>query len=169
MTLLLLACSGGSNESPGPTATAAPTPTTTQGGLVIPTPTPNPTESVLIFLDALRAAGLPVGDYIQYDERTDPNALLGRPGGYLAKINFHDQRVKDKDTLNNYDMDGGGTVEIFASERDAKARFDYISPLSTTPLFGQYVYYRGKVVLRVSHHLIPSEAAEYNNVLSAMQ
>ena len=59
------------------------------------------------------------------------------------------------------DVDYGGSVEVFATANEAKARAVYIeSVLKADPMLGtEYDYLNGPVLLRVSQYLIPSQAA----------
>ena len=110
----------------------------------------------------LRAAGLPIGKFKAYNERTDENHLLGRPGQYTSKVNFVDKRIKDGP--GGFDVGSGGAVEVFASKADAKRRYDYIAALAKSPLFAEYDYLEGKGLLRLSHILLPSQAKKYETV-----
>jgi hypothetical protein len=61
------------------------------------------------------------------------------------------------------------TVEMFNTIEDAETRFNYISEISkTAPMFNEYEYINGKVILRVSRFLTPEQAAEYENTLSEL-
>jgi hypothetical protein len=49
---------------------------------------------------SLRASGLPVSGVVVHTPETDPNHLLGRPGQYTGKIDFHDERgPRDEGTM----------------------------------------------------------------------
>lgn len=105
----------------------------------------------------LQGRGLPIGEYIAYTEETDPNNLLGRPGGYTSKVNFTDTRYTYQSV--EFLVEDGGTIEVFPSETLAKARVDYIeSFVLASPLFAEYYYHEGPVVLRLSKKLLPNEA-----------
>jgi hypothetical protein len=113
-------------------------------------------------VSALRCASLPIGRFVNYTERTDPNHLLGRPGGYVSKTNWVDTRIKNPSS--NFDVQDGGSIEVFPDPTDAKGRFEYVTRLSKTAgsLFSEYDYLLNRIVLlRVSTTLIPSEAAAY--------
>ena len=126
--------------SPAPTARAAATP-----------------ESVIAHL---KAAGLPISKPVIYTAETDTNKLLGRPNQYTAKANWHDDRAPDGDD--------GTTVEIFATDADRKTRQDYVAAIAKTPIFAEYAYSRGLVLLRVSGKLTPDQAAEYERALQTL-
>ena len=55
-------------------------------------------------------------------------------------------------------MSGGGSVETFESEDDAKRRYEYVSAIAKSPLFAEYDYLEGTVFLRISSELTPTQA-----------
>ena len=118
---------------------------------------PAPTAATL--LAKLKAAKLPIGASIVYTEATDTNELLGRPGGYISKASWRDTRVPKP--YEPFDVDGGGTIEVYATERGAKARYDYMLGVIETTLITQWIYRDGKAVLRVSRTLTSKQAVEY--------
>lgn len=116
----------------------------------------------------LKAAGLPIGTVTVYTAATDPNHLLGRPGGYTSKVAFVDTRTSAtgaKDSTPG-SIDLGGSVEVFADSADAKARFDYGQKVEKAmPMLTEYDYLSGPVLLRVSKVLTPDQAAAYKKAL----
>jgi len=83
-----------------------------------------------------------------FDEDTDPNKLLGRPGQYLAKVNW---------TIDGKDA----TIEVYDDLDAAKARAEYVGNIGkSTPMFLQYIYVNEgrKAVLRLPHELSPKDA-----------
>lgn len=115
----------------------------------------------------LAAAGLPVGISVTFDESSDPNKLLGRPGGYTSKVAFTDERAsKTAAGAKEGDLSLGGSVEVFTSADEAEQRAEYIKKIATSsPLFAEYTYVRGPVVIRVSKELAPADAVAYENAL----
>lgn len=99
-----------------------------------------------------------VTSIVVYDEETDPNENLGRPGQYIGKADFFDDRMEDTD--NN-----AGTIEFFSSKSDCNDRYEYLCKLSDPELgvFGvnQYIYKYDLAVFRVSFDLTPTQAEEY--------
>lgn len=94
----------------------------------------------------------------------DPNHLLGRPNQYTSKITFTDSRIKADDIAGSEkgSVEQGGSIEVFANEADAKARADYIKAITkSAPMFAEYDYLSGTVLIRVSHYLTPAQAADY--------
>ena len=115
-----------------------------------------------------QANGLPVGKFQVYNASTDPNKLLGRPGLYTSKSNFIDTRIKASSFASpgEIDTDQGGSVEVFASEEDAKKRADYVRSITRgSALFAEYRYLRDRVFLRVSKELTPKQANAYNRLM----
>jgi hypothetical protein len=113
-------------------------------------------------LASLRHAGMPVGKFVAYTEVTDQNHLLGRPGQYTSKVNFHDTRIQ---SVAGFDTSGGGSVEVFKSRDDAKRRFVYVQNFGKTSMFAEYDYLAGAILLRLSNVLTPSQAAKYKVAL----
>lgn len=95
---------------------------------------------------------------VVYDEETDPNENLGRPGQYIGKADFFDDRMEDTE-------DNAGTIEFFSSKSDCNDRYEYLCKLSDPELgvFGvnQYIYKYDLAVFRVSFDLTPTQAEEY--------
>lgn len=95
---------------------------------------------------------------VVYNEETDPNENLGRPGQYIGKADFFDDRMEDTE-------DSAGTIEFFSSESDCNDRYEYLCKLAD-PEFGafgvnQYIYKYNLAVFRVSFDLTPTQAEEY--------
>jgi hypothetical protein len=105
-----------------------------------------------------------------YTADTDPNKLLGRPGGYLSKTAFSDSRVRPSLLGASVDSLGrGGSVEVFGDEEAATTRHNYLQEIGKrAPVFTEYDYQNGPVLLRVSHQLSPSQAADYESALKAL-
>jgi hypothetical protein len=117
---------------------------------------------------ALKAHGLPIGAITVFDASTDPAHLLSRPGFYTGKAAFRDTRVtKSHDPT---DFAAGGGVELFASDGDAKRRVDFERSLATSSaVFDDYNYRRGRVFLRISNELTPAQAQQYEIALNELK
>jgi hypothetical protein len=112
---------------------------------------------------ALQDAGIPIAKVEVYTAENDPNSLLGRPDQYITKANFSDSRI-DEPIADHIGVDNGGSIETFDNAQDAKKRYDYISEISkSAPMFAEYEYLIDKAILRISKHLTPEQAAEYEN------
>src|SRR5262245_16523811 len=95
-------------------------------------------NAALIVLKSLKRAGLPIDGYVNYTAESDDNHLLGRPGQYVNKVNFHDRRLEKS---GEFDIDGGGSIETFDYSDDAQKRYAYVHAISTSsPLFVEYEY-----------------------------
>lgn len=117
-----------------------------------------------VVLAKFEKAGIPIGDQEVYTAATDTNKLLGRPGQYVAKANWADNRLDQPAG----DM-AGGSVEIFRSARDLKARKTYVENIGRAmPAMAQYQYQKGLVLIRLDKALTPEQAAEYEKVLKTL-
>lgn len=115
---------------------------------------------------ALKDAGLPIGEHIAYDEESDPNDLMGRPDQYIGKANFADTRL---DTSTDFDLQGGGSVEVFGNEDDAEKREEYVKSVTgASSLFTEYSFREGSILLRLASELTPAQAEEYEAALKAL-
>lgn len=108
---------------------------------------------------------------IVYTEESDPNHQLGRPGGYLSKVQFSDSRIPaaEVEFTEEHDLARGGSVEVFATEAAAEKRAEYIQKIGESmPTFAEYDYVQGPVLLRVSKILTPTQATEYEQALAEL-
>jgi hypothetical protein len=115
-------------------------------------------------IDRFKTAGLPVTDVVAYTAATDPDRLLGRPGNYLSKAAWVDARTGE--TLESGDgISQGGSVEVFATAKDAKARAKSVQ--KTRGEAKEYDYLNGPDLIRVSGKLTPDQAAAYGKAAGA--
>lgn len=118
-----------------------------------------PKPSAEHVIKQLQAAGVPIDASQELTATNDPNKLLGRPGQYTGKAFFHDTRLPaEKNSLHPelMDSDSGGSVEVFASEADAKRRAEYVRSITQgNALFAEYSYLHGTVFIRVTKKLTP--------------
>jgi hypothetical protein len=110
----------------------------------------------------LKAEGLPIGRIVVYTRTTDPNQLLGRPSFYTSKVLFYDTRIRASERRGGISV--GGSVEVFGSKVDAVSRYGFLSA-NSGPLFAEYHYLEGLVLLRISSVLTPAQAASYDTAL----
>lgn len=99
-----------------------------------------------------------------FTESSDPNKLLGRPGQYLSKVSFTDSRIpaSDVEGIKETDTLRGGGIEVFETAEQAKKRAESIEQITKgMPALAEYHYVNGGVLVRVSHYLTPSQAANY--------
>lgn len=114
-------------------------------------------------IEAFKEAELAISGIKIYTEETDPNNLLGRPGQYIGKANWADSRIEQYG-----EKPIGGTIEIFDSKKALKTRKEYIEPIIAQPLFAQYMFVHKNAILRLENELTPTQAEEYNNILSSL-
>ncbi len=170
-------------ESPAPAPTAAPAQATAE-------PTPVPAEeggaaavsqgaalatpdaegcydlgSAMAVVSGLAAQGLPIGELVEFTAETDPNELLGRPGGYTSKVNFQDTRLEPEST--DFDVQDGGAVEVFATPEDLEDRVARLeASWEAFPLLDEDVLFTHEsVLLRVSTRLLTADSDTYGAAL----
>ncbi|MGW3556291.1 hypothetical protein ACWDNT_02755 [Streptomyces sp. NPDC000963] len=163
----MTACGSGSdqkNDQPKSTATG----TATAG---VPT---KPAAKELTASDAFKVlSGKVVSAKLSgvVTEDDDPNHLLGRPNQYTSKVTFTDSRIKVDDVVGAEpgSIGLGGAIEVFATAADAQARADYIQNVTKgMPALAEYDFVSGTVLIRVSHYLTPTQAADYKAVAAAL-
>lgn len=154
--LALTACSG-SNDTSSSTETSKSAASSKQAA-------PMDAEQVTALLAEKISSAKPA---TVYTASTDPNDLLGRPGGYASKSDFTDDRAKpDLDD----EVQKGGSVEVYDDPAEAEERGKYIADtLGKMKIFGtEYHYLKGGILLRVSGELTPGQAAEYEAALNKL-
>jgi hypothetical protein len=81
-------------------------------------------------LQGLKGSGLPIGESIAYTAENDPNELLGRPNQYSSKVMFEDTRLNPDPMAKGFDVQNGGSIEVFEDEDDAIARAEYLETVT---------------------------------------
>jgi hypothetical protein len=156
----LAACSGqgGEEVAPAPEAAQQQATTTTAAAQQL-------TARELVA--KLKQAGLQVGKVDCFTEETDPNDLLGRPGGYISKCDWADKReeqVTADDLI-------GGSFEVFDTAEDAAARAEYLEGFAGSgALSTGYTWVvpnGGVTVLRIDQELTPTQAKQYREAALA--
>lgn len=137
--------------------------TASQTAPSLPASTPKPVPVAISLKQVVRAfEKLPVTKAIVYDETTDPNGLLGRPGQYVEKMNFIDSRDKDK----KHDC----SIEIFRNTEDAQTRKTYLDAIGkSSSMFASYSYLHKNVLVRISFGVLPTDAEAYRQALESIQ
>lgn len=128
--------------------------------------TPPPTAQTVVTDISSAVPSMQPGEPITAE--SDPNQLLGRPGGYTSAMSFSDLRVPAEPLPPEPgSIAAGGKVEVFESAEDAQRRFEYVQTVTrSAPIFGEYTYLSGPVVLRVARGLTPDQASEYETALT---
>lgn len=109
------------------------------------------------------AEAMSMGKVTAWTAATDENQLLGRPGGYTSAATIVDKRIPCTDPA----TDCGATIEVFATADEASARSAYIQSLLGGMLGTEYHYFAGTALLRVTGHLTPDVAKEYDTKFEA--
>lgn len=152
------------------TASCSSTPETTStggdaGGVSEPAPTFTSAGGAGELTYALAKKTPTVRTFHVFTAASDPNKLLGRPGGYIGKATFTDTRVPKTDrTGENDSIDDGGGIEVFADTAGANARKKTIDAAlqgAGGVLGVEYSYVSGRALLRISGKLTPDVAKEY--------
>ena len=114
----------------------------------------------------MQEAGLPIDGVIVYDEKTDPNKLLGRPNQYVSKINFADTRLDQVDGTNP----NGGTIEVFENARDLDKRKKHNEMvMEQYPVFTEYLFVHDNYIIRLSYDLTKDQAEEYKKIFMSIK
>lgn len=166
----LVACGGDDDdgaEAASETTTASASDATTTTTTTTTTEPEAEDLTIDAFLAALADAGLPVGQSTVWDEATDPNELLGRPGQYVAKATWTDTRVECFSDPPGVDC--GGDIEIFENTDDRDERYEYLAGFADqAPIGGYYQWRLANAVIRVGFELTPSQAEEYAAVFEQL-
>lgn len=149
-------------------------------------------ESVIQYFEENGAEFLDVKHYTAED---DPNEMLGRPGGYIAKVDFILPEVQQKkideatafydeigtemtpeeieaevtEEQSGFGVENGGSIELFKTPKEAKQRMEYVSSVAPSVGVHEYGFAVDNVYLRVSESLTPDEAAKYEEILNGIK
>lgn len=112
------------------------------------------------FIAEFQNADLNISNVIYHTEATDPNEMLGRPDGYVQKVNF---------TFSGNAEVEDCTIEIYDNVKDAKARYDYLENVfEQLPAMKQYIFIKSGYVLRFDYAVIPAEAEIFEYMFNAL-
>lgn len=115
-------------------------------------------------MEYLKANTANIGIFVEYDERTDTNGLLGRPNQYTSKINFAITSLEQTDENDPI----GGSIEVFDCNEDAVARQEYIQALGKKmSVLTEYDHVNDYVLLRINHDIAPSDEKQYEKALDS--
>lgn len=104
--------------------------------------------------------------YSAVTEDNDPNGNLNKAGGYTAAIYFASSQIKEEDklwldgTIIENGTDGGGCIEVYATEDDAIKRRDYLAIFDGTRTASGTHTVVGTVLVRTSNCLTASQQKE---------
>ena len=102
-----------------------------------------------------------VGKIEPVTEDHDPNGMLGKQGGYTAQIYFSSPLVKDPyltgDVIDD-GTDGGGSVEVFTTNEEAKTREEYLAGFDSSGALASGSHkVVGSCLVRTSNNLKASQ------------
>lgn len=106
-------------------------------------------------------------------EDHDPNGKLNKEGGYTGAVYFRLSDVGDDELANPSDSvcdigtEGGGQIEIYKTEKDAKKRNDYLSNFDATVLASSHVVV-GTNIIRLSDKLTASQQKTLEEKITAV-
>jgi hypothetical protein len=170
LAALLTAALAGCSSPNKPPAAPFTTTTSPPAGVASPTVTAAPAAAwdAKTVLAKLTAAGLPISNGAVQDENSDPNHLLGRPGGYTSRASF-DVPGGDPEG-DKYAVDRGGAVEVWPDAAAAKRRAEFIAnTLASAPILGtEYHYLNGPVLVRLSGKVTPAVAKRFEGAVAGL-
>jgi hypothetical protein len=163
------ACSGGSaHPIPGPTVTVTdPAATSSPSETSTAAKPAAPSSASAIVRQLVKLNSSHDRRSIVYTAKNDPNHLLGRPDEYSSKATFIDERTPGLDRTLHSDLgsvSAGGSLEYFATDREARTRALYIHSFGT--IGSEYDYIDQGALLRISTDLLPSQAKRYERQFS---
>ena len=194
LALILVSACGPSAAVPDAAAGASPTagrlPASGPVGptviSLVPTATPVPPTSVPArqltgdtLAAALKASGMPITEIVIYTPESDPNKLLGRPGQYVAKVNWRDQRTEPTPfpTVSGFAFPTteptppDATIEVFPDDATLRTRQEYTEAISkSSPLLLQYIYANTarRALMRLPKDFTPDQAQAYQAWLATL-
>ncbi len=111
----------------------------------------------------LKEKGLPIGEYIVFDDGNDPNGSGEHE--YKEKGSFFDTRVQDYDGYR--DGDRSATIEVFDTYDEAVKRAEYINDVQDEYGMDNYRYQiiKDNILLRLHTILTYEQAEDYSKAL----
>jgi hypothetical protein len=98
---------------------------------------------------------------------TDPENSLGKTGQYQYAGSFYDSRTGYSPVGDDYSTAAGGAIEIYATEKDATARGEYLAQLQTGANQAGAYKVAGKSVLRVSRDYTANQQIEMLTLMNS--
>lgn len=129
----------------------------------------NPPESFII--DRIKDVDGITG-YSGVTEDNDPNGYLNKPGGYTSTVFFAYDKVEDPHgildgTIIENGTDGGGSIEVYATEEDAVKREEYLASYDGSILASGSHKVVGTILVRTSNELTASQQKELETKIVA--
>ena len=108
-----------------------------------------------------------ITDMQAVDKNNNPDGLLGKKGGYKACVyfaidTFDSSDIPGKDIVAK-GVDVGGSVEVYETLEDAKARCDYLAQFEDTILYSGSYALVGTMVIRTTYILSSDKQNELTN------
>ena len=109
-----------------------------------------------------------ISDMAAVTEDHDPNGQLNKQGGYIGCIYFRDTRVnwdelyldEGEDNVIDVGTDGGGSIEIYKTAKEAKERDEYLAQFDGGAFSSGSHQVQDTMVIRTSSYLKASEQKE---------
>ena len=110
--------------------------------------------------------------YAAVTEDNDPNGKLNKAGGYTATIYYRYDKVPEEElflfgdeTIIDIGTSGGAAIEVYANEKDANSRNDYLAQFDGGSLGAGSHTVVGTVVVRTSDILSASQQNELSETI----
>lgn len=120
----------------------------------------NPSEAFII--ERIKDIDTITG-YAGVTEDNDPNGNLNKPGGYTSTVYFASSQIKEEvrawldGTIIENGTAGGGAIEVYATEEDAKKREEYLATFDGSVMASGSHTIVGTVLVRTSDELTASQ------------
>lgn len=112
-----------------------------------------------------------ISDVCIVTEENDPNGQLNKQGGYIGALFFSHSSINNEVSSDSCKKGarGGGSIEIYANENDAKKRNDYLSTFDGS-ILADYHQIKGSIIVRISNELTASEQNKlYEKIISKIE
>lgn len=120
-------------------------------------------QSAAEIMNILMAADFPIKEPVVVNVQSDPNHLMGTPGGYISKAEWIDTRgaASIRSTV---------TVEVFQNSKECRQRQDALEKLyAYVSSDGYYYFSEGKVLIAVQKGITKTQASIYGEALEAIK
>lgn len=106
-------------------------------------------------------------------EENDPNGQLNKQGGYSGALYFTHKNIdnSEEETLDACEIgtDGGGSIEVYINEKDAKKRNEYLTSFDGG-ILADFHQIKGTVVIRISNKLSASNQQKlYDEIIESIE